>query len=188
MARKAVQLNTATGDLERTPDLVEASEVATVPTAGGIPRANGAGTIDPGWVPPLGIAQLPVAADGEVSATKVLRADDARLGNPPVGGDLAGTAASATVARLQGRAVAATAPEDGEGLVWNHAANQWEPGSVAGGAGGDAASLQGNPVATDAPAPGDTLVWDGTQWTPAAGGGGQDLAAGAVMYLFANFR
>jgi hypothetical protein len=36
--------------------------------------------------------------------------------------------------KLQGRAVAATAPNDGEALVWSDTNNQWEPGAVSGSA------------------------------------------------------
>ena len=44
-----------------------------------------------------------------------------------VGGDLSGTTRDATVTKLQGRAVATTAPSDGDMLVWNDAASQWLP-------------------------------------------------------------
>lgn len=49
------------------------------------------------------------------------------------GGDLSGDIANATVARLQSRAVSASAPSDGQALVWNAAANAWQPGAGAGG-------------------------------------------------------
>jgi hypothetical protein len=42
-----------------------------------------------------------------------------------VGGDLSGTATAPNVAKIQGRAVSADAPEAGEKLVWNGSA--WEP-------------------------------------------------------------
>lgn len=45
------------------------------------------------------------------------------------GGDLGGNYPSPTVDGLQGRAVASTAPTNGQALVWNNALTQWEPGA-----------------------------------------------------------
>lgn len=60
-----------------------------------------------------------------------------------VGGDLSGTTSSATVIKLQNRAVASTAPTDGYVLTWVNANSDWEPKPAASGftAGGD---LSGN--------------------------------------------
>ncbi len=49
---------------------------------------------------------------------------------PAPGGDLSGTFTSATVSRIQNRAVAATAPSTGYVLTWDGA--QWTPGAPAG--------------------------------------------------------
>ena len=43
------------------------------------------------------------------------------------GGDLTGTYPNPVVAGLRGRVVAATAPTDGQCLVWNNSSNLWEP-------------------------------------------------------------
>jgi len=59
------------------------------------------------------------------------------------GGDVSGDLAATTVQRIQGRAVAATAPADGQGLVWSAANNNWQPGTVGGG-GASMASLLGD--------------------------------------------
>ena len=45
------------------------------------------------------------------------------------GGDLSGNYPNPTVDGLQGRALASTAPTNGQALVWNNALSQWEPGS-----------------------------------------------------------
>lgn len=47
------------------------------------------------------------------------------------GGDLSGTYPNPTVARLQGRDLAATVPTDGQSIVWSAVNNDWEPGSPA---------------------------------------------------------
>ena len=49
------------------------------------------------------------------------------------GGDLAGNYPNPTVDGLQGRAVASTAPSDGQALAWNNALSRWEPTTVAAG-------------------------------------------------------
>lgn len=44
-----------------------------------------------------------------------------------IAGDVTGTLAAATVAKIQGRNVANTAPTNGQTLVYNTTSNQWEP-------------------------------------------------------------
>lgn len=56
-------------------------------------------------------------------------------------GDVTGDLSGTTVTRIQGRQVAAAAPADGQGLVWNAAGNTWQPGTVSGGGGGMASML-----------------------------------------------
>jgi len=168
-------------------EMVHAARVSLVAGAGQIPQADENGKIDAGWIGEVPFSAIPVAAAGENSAVKVVPADDPRLGNPNVGGDLSGTALSATVTKIQGRSVTATAPSDGQGLVWSHANNQWEPAAVGGDA-GNATQIQGRDVAATAPNTGDALVWNGTAWAPAVGGGGTSNSSGAILYLFENFR
>ena len=52
------------------------------------------------------------------------------------GGDVSGTLGTTIVAGIQGRAVSSAAPLDGQVLAWNAAANQWQPATGTGGAGG----------------------------------------------------
>ena len=52
---------------------------------------------------------------------------------PSAGGDVSGTLTAATVTGIQSRAVANTAPTNGQALVWNSGASTWQPGTVAGG-------------------------------------------------------
>jgi hypothetical protein len=54
--------------------------------------------------------------------------------NPTTGGDLSGTLGSATVTGIQTRPVSASAPTNGQALVWNATANAWQPSTVASGA------------------------------------------------------
>ena len=51
---------------------------------------------------------------------------------PGAGGDLSGALTGATVTGLQNRAVANTAPANGQALVWNSSAAAWQPGTVSG--------------------------------------------------------
>jgi len=50
-------------------------------------------------------------------------------------GDVSGPAGATVVTAVQGNAVAITTPTNGQALVWNGSANQWQPQTVSGGAG-----------------------------------------------------
>src|ERR1035441_6522088 len=52
---------------------------------------------------------------------------------PGAGGDVSGTLTAATVTGIQNRAVANTAPANGQALVWNSGASAWQPSTVSGG-------------------------------------------------------
>jgi uncharacterized protein YdbL (DUF1318 family) len=54
----------------------------------------------------------------------------------PLSGDLSGSLASPTVAAIQNRAISPTAPANGQSLVWNSAAGQWQPQNQSGGVSG----------------------------------------------------
>lgn len=191
MARPVVQIDLTTGELVRTPDVIEASEVDLTPTAGSIPRADGAGKIAADWVPALVISQLPVASDAEVSSTKVVRSDDSRLGNPGVGGDLSGTAASATVIKLRGRAVASGSPSGGQVLAWNATTSQWEPTTPSTGGGLSLQESGGSPVTpvtSVTVSPGTLTDLGGGAVAIDTSGSGGGSSPGATLYLFDHYR
>lgn len=107
-------------------------------------------------------------------------------GGPPTGaatGDLSGTYPAPVVDGIQGRAVVATAPTDGQVYAWNNGASQWEPITISGAPSGPATgdlsgtypgptvdALQGVALSAAAPAGGDVLQYNsGTlEWEPAA--------------------
>lgn len=70
---------------------------------------------------------------------------------------------------LQGRAVADTAPDDGDALVWNATAEQWEPAAVEG-TGGATTLDDLTDVTLGTPQTGDVLVYDTDHWEAAAPG------------------
>jgi hypothetical protein len=128
MAKQVVVLDLTSGRLKQSATFfLETDDAVVIPIPSGIVRAKYDGKIDAGWIPQLSIGLLPVAADGEVSSTKVLRADDTRLGNPTVGGDLSGTANAATVIKIRGRSVADITPADKQLMGWNEVLARWEP-------------------------------------------------------------
>lgn len=57
------------------------------------------------------------------------------LATMEAGGDLDGTFPDPIVVKIQGRAIAATAPTDGQVLTWETASSTWKPGAGGGGGG-----------------------------------------------------
>ena len=117
-------------------------------------------------------------------------------GDPILGGDLSGVASAATVAKLQGRAFAATAPTDGQAIIWDAATTTWKPvsipsgtlaGDVTGASGANTVTkLQGRNVAATAPSDGQALVWDNatTSWKPGTVASGGSSSPALTTYGF----
>ena len=115
-------------------NFVEESDVSTVAVSGAIVRADSNGKIDADWLQgPLDINILPVADNGEVSSTELVRADDSRLGNPLVGGDLSGTSQSATVVGIRNIPVSATTPSNNQVLAFSLASGVYTPVDIGAG-------------------------------------------------------
>ena len=107
---------------------------------------------------------------------------------PAAGGDVSGTLTAATVTGIQNRAVANTAPVNGQAVIWNSSVSTWQPGLISQisgtvassqlpGAGGDLSgtlttatvkAIQGQPVASTFPSNGQALVWNSaaSAWQP----------------------
>jgi hypothetical protein len=61
------------------------------------------------------------------NADKVLSSDGAATGWRTMGGDVSGRPDALTVVRVQGRPVSSAAPLNGQAMVWNSVASQWQP-------------------------------------------------------------
>ncbi len=83
------------------------------------------------WIA-LGASELP-AVGGQTG--RVLTTDGASVRWQLLDGDVSGVPEDMRVVRLQNRAVANTAPADGQVLTWNTAATRWEPHVPASGSG-----------------------------------------------------
>ncbi len=81
-----------------------------------------------------------------------------------------GTSGSGNAVQLQGVNVSATAPADGNPLVYSLANLAWQPGTFP----SNATTIQGRAVAATAPSNTNVLTWVSAdnQWEPGSGGGG----------------
>lgn len=181
MAERALTWDGTEGRMTWTEELVHATDATFAATAHGIPRANSNNVLHIDW--------LPVAADGVNDSSSLVRADDSRLSNPPLGGDLSGTAAAAVVIKIQGRDFANISPADGDVPVWNASSNRWEP--EAGGGGGSALTISdgSNTVNNVTQINVDTVTDEGGGTVSiAAGSGGGTVPPGLQMYLYRTFH
>lgn len=181
----------------------------TIPSAAGdVTGALGSTTVER-------LRNRPLASDAP-SAGQVLTYDTdnqwraktpaATASSVNLSGDVTGTAAAATVARLRGRDVATTAPTSGQVLTWSSGSATWYPATPSFGnqaVGGDATgtvaaltvtALAGHPVSSSAPSAGQVLCWvesqSGAAWTPQAPAGGGNVTGpgGATANALARFN
>jgi hypothetical protein len=160
------------------------------PAKGELPdEANFNGTNDRGWDPALTEIFEDVRTNGFSGG-----------GGFTAGGDLSGSSSNQTVVGLQTKAVAATAPTDGQVLTYNNGLSQWEPATPSGGgftAGGDLSGsssnqtvvgLQTKAVAATAPTDGQVLTYNNglSQWEPATPSGGGFTAGGDLSGTSTN--
>lgn len=125
-----------------------------------------------------------IDASAAITGSKITSATTGALGVIQLAGDLAGTATSPSVAKLNGVNVSGTIPTDGYVLTYNAAGTTWEPKAPTGGgggggftAGGDLSGTSSNQTVTGiqtravnsiAPTDGYVLTWrqsDG-YWAP----------------------
>jgi len=78
------------------------------------------------WVP--GFVAGASGTWGQIGGTLANQADLEAAITP--GGDLSGALTSATVAKLQGKAVSSATPSDGQMMRWSASAGQWQPVAV----------------------------------------------------------
>lgn len=89
-----------------------------------------------------------ISADSATNAANATSATAATNFTGPLAGDVTGTQSSTTVARLQTRSVANTAPLDGQVLKFNAANNRWQPDTDNNSAGGVTSVTASSPLAS----------------------------------------
>jgi hypothetical protein len=77
------------------------------------------------------------------NANAVLSNDGTNINWQTIGGDVSGPIPAMHVKAIQGLAVAATTPSDGQVLRWNNSNQDWEPATVSGSGGGSSGSAIG---------------------------------------------
>ena len=94
-------------------------------TSGQVLKWNGSA-----WAPATDSSNTYTAGTGVAINSGAISATDASTsakGIVQLAGDISGTATSVTVSKIQGNAVATTAPVDGQVLTWDNAASNWKP-------------------------------------------------------------
>jgi hypothetical protein len=120
---------TTKGIVQLAGDLSGTAAAPTVPGLAGKESTITAGTTAQYWRGDKTFQTLNATAVGLGNVNNT--ADTAKT----IAGDVTGTLGASTVAKLQNRTVASTAPSSGQSLTWNAGTSQWEPATVGGGAG-----------------------------------------------------
>lgn len=104
------------------------------------------------------------------------------------------TAGASSIGDLSDVDTTTVAPTDGQALVWDNTAGQWEPGTVASGSVASIDDVGDVDTTTATPTINQVLAWDGSNWVPmdqSGGGGGstgsrltetQTAASGAATF------
>ncbi|MFN8288124.1 MAG: tail fiber domain-containing protein [Chitinophagales bacterium] len=138
-------LGIANGNTVQLPWSIDSNNTAVVLLPAyevGIGSANPAQKLEVNGAIKIGTTALPQAGVIRYTGTDFEGYDNGiwksftSAGTVTLAGDVTGSSAATVVGKLQGRAVANTAPANGQVLGWNTSNNRWEPTTVSGGGGG----------------------------------------------------
>jgi len=126
---------------------------------------------------------IPVPAEGELIYTtdtkKLFVGDGATVGGVAV--DVANS--SLSIDALSDVDITSVAPTDGQSLVWNNSASEFQPGDPTVLSNKSINSLQDVDLVSNAPVSGQTLKWNGASFVPANDDASGSLIAGSTHVI-----